>query len=76
MKRKAWSFDLEITARCNNNCRHCYINLPPGDRNAQANEMSLEQIGKIAQQAVEIGCIWCLITGGEPLLRKDFLTFI
>ena len=29
------SFDLEITARCNNDCRHCYINLPAGDREAR-----------------------------------------
>ena len=34
-KRVPFSFDLEITARCNNDCRHCYINLPAGDRDAQ-----------------------------------------
>jgi radical SAM protein with 4Fe4S-binding SPASM domain len=30
-KRAPISFDLEITARCNNDCRHCYINLPAGN---------------------------------------------
>jgi hypothetical protein len=34
-KRVPMSFDLEITARCNNNCRHCYINLPAGDAAAK-----------------------------------------
>ena len=24
-------FDLELTARCNFNCRHCYVNLPASD---------------------------------------------
>jgi len=75
-KMKAWraplSFDLEITARCNNDCRHCYINLPAGDRAAQAQELSPAEIGRIADEAVELGAMWCLLTGGEPLLRDDF----
>ena len=71
-KRVLISFDLEITARCNNNCRHCYINLPAGNKEAKEKELSLEEIKKIANEAVSIGAVWCLITGGEPLLRKDF----
>jgi radical SAM protein with 4Fe4S-binding SPASM domain len=66
------SFTLEATARCNNDCRHCYINLPAGDFRAQAEELSLEEILSIAGQAVEMGALWCLVTGGEPLLRPDF----
>lgn len=70
--RKLVSFDLEVTARCNNNCVHCYINLPAQDRIAREKELSLSEIGNIADQAVERGALWCLITGGEPLLREDF----
>jgi len=66
------SFDLEITARCNNNCRHCYINLPLNDKEAKKKELSFEEIKNIVDQAVDLGAIWCLITGGEPLLREDF----
>ncbi len=66
------SFNLEITARCNNNCRHCYINVPAGDAQARAEEMSQAEILRIAGQAIEMGAIWCLVTGGEPLLRPDF----
>jgi radical SAM protein with 4Fe4S-binding SPASM domain len=65
-------FDIEITARCNNDCRHCYINLPADDRTAKAGELTLDEISGIAGQAVELGALWCLITGGEPLLREDF----
>jgi radical SAM protein with 4Fe4S-binding SPASM domain len=71
-KRALISFDLEITARCNNDCRHCYINLPAGDKNAKARELSVEEIKEIAEEAVSLGALWCLITGGEPLLRPDF----
>ena len=71
-KRTLFSFDIEITPRCNNNCRHCYINLPAGDKNAKEKELSAEEIRKIAKEAVSLGALWCLITGGEPLLRPDF----
>ena len=47
-KRALISFDLELTARCNNNCRHCYINLPAGDPGAKANELTLQEIARIA----------------------------
>jgi radical SAM protein with 4Fe4S-binding SPASM domain len=71
-RRIPLDFYLEITARCNNDCRHCYINLPASDFKAKQTELSLEEISNIADQAVGMGAIWCLITGGEPLLRQDF----
>ena len=71
-KRGLFSFDLELTARCNLNCRHCYINLPAGDKTARRGELSLDEIAQIADQAVKMGAMWCLLTGGEPLLRDDF----
>lgn len=71
-KRIPLDFMLELTARCNNNCAHCYINLPAGDHEAKQNELTLTEISGIADQAVALGTLWCLITGGEPLLRKDF----
>jgi radical SAM protein with 4Fe4S-binding SPASM domain len=71
-RRAAISFDLEVTARCNNDCRHCYINLPAGDIEAKSRELTGEEILGIAGQAVKLGAMWCLLSGGEPLLREDF----
>ena len=71
-KRKLFSFDLEITARCNNDCRHCYINLPASDQEARSKELTLQEINSIADQAVALGAVWVLLSGGEPLLREDF----
>jgi radical SAM protein with 4Fe4S-binding SPASM domain len=71
-KRIPLSFDLDITARCNLDCRHCYINLPAGDRAAQAGELTPDEILRIAGEAGQLGALWCLISGGEPLLRPDF----
>lgn len=71
-RRVPLSFDLEVSARCNNDCRHCYINLPAGDRAAKEKELSLAEISRIGDEAVAMGALWCLITGGEPMLRDDF----
>jgi radical SAM protein with 4Fe4S-binding SPASM domain len=71
-ERAVFSFDLEATARCNLDCRHCYINLPAGDRPARKRELTVDEIGRIGGEAAALGAVWCLITGGEPLLRKDF----
>ncbi len=72
-ERKAvLSFDIEVTARCNLDCRHCYINLPAGDRAARAKELTAAEIDRIGGEAAALGAVWCLVTGGEPLLRKDF----
>ncbi len=71
-KRIPFSFDLELTARCNLDCSHCYINLPANDRAAQKSELTFDQVSRIADQAIKLGSLWCLLTGGEPLLREDF----
>lgn len=73
-RRVPFSFELEITARCNNNCRHCCINLPAGDRATRDKELSLEELKEIIDEAVSLGALWGLLTGGEPLLRDDFAT--
>ncbi|MEI6309524.1 MAG: radical SAM protein [bacterium] len=71
-RRALFSFDLELTARCNLDCRHCYICLPANDGEARAKELTLAEIEGIADQSVELGAMWVLLTGGEPLLREDF----
>lgn len=71
-QRSPRSFDLEVTARCNLDCRHCYISLPSSDRGAKGAEMSAAEIIAIAEEAAGMGVLWCLVTGGEPLLRPDF----
>lgn len=71
-KRSVISFTLELTSRCTSNCRHCYINLPAKDQQAEDKELSINEIGRLADEAVSLGVCWCLLSGGEPLLREDF----
>ena len=64
---------LEVTERCNLRCAHCYINLPAGDQLASKDELTRTEIQNILDQIVDQGCLWLLLTGGEPFLRPDFL---
>jgi radical SAM protein with 4Fe4S-binding SPASM domain len=66
------SLDIELTERCNNNCIHCYINLPAADIKAKEKELSTKEIKDILKEAASLGCLKVRFTGGEPLLRKDF----
>lgn len=64
--------DIELTERCNNNCLHCYINLPAHDHKARKKELSTKILKKILLEAAALGCRRIRFTGGEPLLRHDF----
>ncbi len=66
------SGSIELTPRCNLRCKHCY--LPLSQRvNGGGEELSLQEIQQIFSEIAEAGCLWLLLTGGEPLLRPDFL---
>ncbi len=64
--------DIELTERCNNNCAHCYINLPAGDEAARARELSTRDLQGILLEASSVGALSVRFTGGEPVLRPDF----
>jgi radical SAM protein with 4Fe4S-binding SPASM domain len=64
--------DVQLTERCNNNCIHCYINLPANDTQARERELTTERIKEILNDAAALGCLTVRFTGGEPLLRADF----
>ncbi len=63
---------LEPTFRCNLKCVHCYSSIMAPKLNTEE-ELSFREICGILDQIAEEGCLWLLITGGEPLCRKDFL---
>lgn len=67
-----YQLDIELTERCDNNCIHCYINLPADDGQARERELSTEEWKRILKEASSLGCLDVRLTGGEPLLREDF----
>lgn len=64
------SGSIDLTRCCNLRCVHCYI-----DRQVSADvqdEMDTARILSIIDEIVDAGCLYLLLTGGEPLLRQDF----
>ncbi len=64
--------EIDLTYRCNNNCRHCWLWIP--DNSPQkANELTFDEIIRIVDEAIKMGCREWAISGGEPMLRDDFI---
>lgn len=59
---------IELTHACNQQCKHCYLN--GGLHNAVA-EMSTEQVKNIFREFKKQGGNYLILTGGEPIMRKD-----
>ncbi len=58
---------LELTYRCNLSCAHCYVDVDEPD------EMTLGEWKGVIDQLKGAGTIYLLLTGGEIMMRADFL---
>jgi radical SAM protein with 4Fe4S-binding SPASM domain len=58
----------DITYRCNLSCPHCLI-----DRTETIREMTLDEIDSVFTQLSDMRVFTINFSGGEPLLRSDFL---
>ncbi len=64
---------IEVTHRCPLKCLHCYNNLPAEDPQIRSRELPSPELCRLLDEIAEAGCLWLLFTGGEILVRKDFL---
>jgi MoaA/NifB/PqqE/SkfB family radical SAM enzyme len=64
------SVHMDLTYRCNERCVHCYLD--HDDRG----EMTTEEIKGILDQMAEAGVFFLTLSGGEPLMRKDFFEIV
>jgi radical SAM protein with 4Fe4S-binding SPASM domain len=63
---------LDLTYRCNNNCRHCWLKISSDSPEVDL-ELNIDEIKRIAAEARALGCRKWSISGGEPMLRPDFV---
>jgi len=66
------SGNLALTHRCSVRCVHCYLGEEVSARENIDKELDTRQWKRIIDDITRAGCLYLLITGGEPLLRKDF----
>ena len=71
MPRLPLQGSIDITYRCNNSCRHCWLRIP-ADASEKKDELSFENISRIVDEARKMGCRRWAISGGEPMIRPDF----
>ena len=69
---RLFSVHWELTYRCNQHCSHCYLDvLEPGS--AVPEELSTQECLSIIDQIAAAGALNLTFSGGELLVRKDWL---
>ncbi|HSV48700.1 MAG TPA: radical SAM protein, partial [Candidatus Acidoferrales bacterium] len=58
-----------VTRACNLRCLHCHVSA----REAMANELNLKEAIAAIDEMKSLGTQAVIFSGGEPLLRKDFV---
>ncbi len=61
-----------ITGKCNFRCKHCFMSAP----DAKFGEISHEQALDVIDQLADCGIYQVELTGGEPLIRSDFMELV
>jgi Fe-coproporphyrin III synthase len=61
-----------LTRKCNLKCGHCYIDATE----AEGEEMSLEEYKGIIDDLARFRVPMLILSGGEPLIRKDFFDIL
>ena len=65
------SLHIEITSKCNERCIHCYM---PHDN--KGSYILTDLFYDILEQCKEMKLLHITLTGGEPMLHKDFIGFM
>lgn len=63
---------MELTYLCPLHCAHCYTNCY-NNSESRPKELSTSEVKSILDNCKTSGVIWFCFTGGDPLIRKDFI---
>jgi AdoMet-dependent heme synthase len=66
----AYSVSWNLTQRCNLECAHCYMSAHAGADTRE--ELSTEECRRVIDEIARVNPnVFLILTGGEPLLRRD-----
>jgi radical SAM protein with 4Fe4S-binding SPASM domain len=65
------SLQIELSSRCNERCVHCYI-----PHEAKTNDIDPALFYDVLDQSMEMGVLGLTLSGGEPMLHKNFCDFL
>lgn len=65
-----FALHLDVTYRCNERCVHCYLD------HEDRGELTNDEIKRVLREAADAGTFILTISGGEPMLRKDFFDIV
>lgn len=68
-----FDISLDITNKCNLRCKHCCIS---ASENSKGTDLNEEKIISIVDKIVSLNPNSIVISGGEPIVRKDFKRII
>jgi radical SAM protein with 4Fe4S-binding SPASM domain len=67
---RAYSVSWNLTQRCNLECAHCYLSAHAGAD--PGGELGTDECRRVIDEIAEVNpSVFLILTGGEPLLRKD-----
>lgn len=71
-KKSLQEFWLHVTNRCNIECTHCLFSSSIYEKDL----LSLETMQEHIKEAYSLGCRLFILSGGEPLVRKDIIELL
>ena len=64
---------IQLTARCNMRCSFCHF---WSEDATAADEMTLDEYRRLADELSQYGFLLTTLEGGEPFMRKDILDIV
>jgi radical SAM protein with 4Fe4S-binding SPASM domain len=68
-----FTVSFELTRRCCFRCVHCYLGDQGQIRQHQAQELDTAAVMELLDELTAAGVLFLTLTGGDPMLRSDFI---